>query len=205
MNTLKGLLHLNRDGIISAGEFTNHSAKMSDAVENVITLQTNLLRWSKLQLEGFQPVNTKIDCGQLVSQVIRSLSFSAKEKNVTIQNSVPSIELHADEEVLKMILRNFLSNAIKFSIPEGTIRVIGLREDSVLTLSVQDEGAGMTNEQINEIFTLNKITSVGTKNEKGAGIGLVITNDFAEMIGGKISVLSVLGKGSVFSVSFPMK
>jgi signal transduction histidine kinase len=205
MNTLKGLLRLNRDGLISANEFTHHSEKIGDAVDGMITLQTNLLSWSKLQLEGFQPVETKVDVSQVVNHVIRSFNFSGKEKNLTIANAVPSMQLLTDEEVLKMIVRNFLSNAVKFSYPGGFIKVSAVVKAAVLILSVEDQGAGMTQEQIDSIFSLNKKSSIGTKEEKGAGIGLVITSDFAEMIGGKISVTSSLGKGSVFSVSLPIK
>jgi signal transduction histidine kinase len=204
MNSLRGLLQLNNDGLISSADFKNHSAKISDAVEGMVVLQTNLLRWSKLQLEGFRPVKTTVDVSKVVNQVIRSFHFSMNEKDITIKNEVISMELQTDEEVLKMLVRNFLSNGVKFSHPGGTVRVCSSVNASQFILSVEDEGAGMTQEQVDSIFKLEKKSSVGTKNEMGAGIGLVITNDFAKMIGSKISVKSTLGKGSAFSVNLPM-
>jgi len=205
LNNLTGLLQLKESNAISETELKTHSEKIKQSLEGLSNMMRNLLKWSKFQLGGFHPQRDKIELGNIVSEVIRAAEFLALQKGIKIINQVKdSHYLYLDSEVLKMAIRNFIVNAIKFSNQGDFITISTKQEKTSLTLSVKDNGIGMSAEQLRKLFTFEKTSSSGTQNEKGSGIGLLITKDFIEMMGGAISAKSVEGKGSEFSVTLPI-
>jgi signal transduction histidine kinase len=102
------------------------------------------------------------------------------------------------------ILRNLISNAIKFTNENGIIQIFTVNNQNSITITVSDNGVGISNENIAKLWDISKLTTTqGTKNESGTGLGLILCKDFIEKHGGNISVESKVGKGSNFMVSFP--
>ena len=106
--------------------------------------------------------------------------------------------------MINTILRNLVSNAIKFTPSGGRVEVSAVKREGMLVISVTDTGVGIEPERIGRIFDLSAMeTTRGTSNEKGTGLGLILCKEFAEMHGGRIWVESVIGRGSVFTFSIP--
>jgi signal transduction histidine kinase len=110
---------------------------------------------------------------------------------------------YADENMINTVLRNLITNAIKFSNPEGQIEIFAVSNEEETAISVQDNGIGMTEETRNKLFSNNHDTTFGTAHEKGSGLGLILSRDFVEKHGGKIWVESELGIGSKFTFTLP--
>ncbi len=166
------------------------------------SLLDNLLMWSRTQA-GKIPFNpSELLIAQLFEDAIDMQKYGAEAKNIIIDTDIrnENLEVTADYEMVSMILRNLISNAIKFTHEKGKI-ILGAKtvNDSKVLISVFDTGVGIHKDYISKLFYATKNhTTIGTNREKGTGIGLVICKDFVERNGGKIWVESAVGKGSTF-------
>jgi PAS domain S-box-containing protein len=177
------------------------------AAKNAFTLLENLLMWSMSQNKQLQFDPEVIDVTKLTREVIRNLQSTAALKDIWIK-CMPEqpTEGYVDENMYKTIVRNFVSNAIKYTNRGGTIEINVFQTESELILSVSDNGIGMSEDTKNKLFTLEKNKSKpGTAKEKGTGLGMIISHDFVQKHGGYIHVESELEKGSSFIVKFPQK
>ena len=171
-------------------------------------LLENLLSWSRGQLEqisfnpGLNPINS------IVQENMELYSSQAQLKNIQLTNTVqPDLIGYFDKTMLDIVIRNLISNALKFTSHKGHIEIKSSIDNNFIILSVTDTGVGIPKSQIKSIFRdldSNKITSVGTDNEKGAGLGLVLCKEFIELNGGEIRVISKIGSGSTFTISIPL-
>jgi len=128
-----------------------------------------------------------------------------KKKNITIHNYIPdNLLVFADKNLLSTILRNLINNAIKFTPSGGYISLTAEKSNGQTSISVSDTGIGMTRDQINNLFQLdNHLTKIGTSQESGTGLGLILCNEFVEIHKGSIHVQSEPDKGSTFKFSLP--
>lgn len=169
-------------------------------------LLINLMEWSQSQTGriNFNPID--LDLVNVIDEVILLLADSAKQKEIEIIKELPSnIPVRVDYVMVGTILRNLFSNAIKFTLPGGQVTISVTKESSEFTVSVNDTGVGIPKENIDKLFRLDEsISTYGTQNEKGTGIGLILSKDFVEKHGGKIWVVSIEGEGSKFSFSLPL-
>jgi len=147
--------------------------------------------------------NFKISC----DKVVEILKPIADNKNITIKNvQANEIIVFADTNMLNTILRNIISNAIKFTGNGGIIQIDAEQNNSEVTISVSDNGTGISPEILSNLFDITKVhSSKGTANEKGTGLGLLLCKTFVEKHGGRIWVESELDKGSVFKFTIPVK
>jgi len=146
-----------------------------------------------------------INIVDLINQSTELFIASAQQKSITIISEIPvNRSVFADKAMVNTILRNLISNAIKFTNPGGEIVVSTEQTQNELVVSVSDNGVGMDQESISELFRIDKNHStLGTENEKGTGLGLLLCKEFAERLGGRIWVESESGKGSKFFFSIP--
>jgi signal transduction histidine kinase len=204
MNSLLSLLSLSDRHLIEKEELDVHVASIKRTTTNNILLLQNLVKWSKSQLDGFKPNAEPIDLNALVEDTINLMQPAAAEKNITIRNqSAQHYKCLADLEMTKLIIRNTLSNALKFSHPNGAITVTSLREDGFVSVSIKDSGVGMTQEETDRLFTMTVQSTPGTANERGTGIGLYITKEFVSLNKGHIKIESTKGSGSTITISLP--
>jgi len=172
----------------------------------VSSLLDNLLIWANSQSGNlkFNPKN--INLLQQVSNVVSFLEIQAINKEITILNKVDkNIFVKADENMLDTILRNLISNAIKFTEAKGEIQIFSTLKNDFVEITVKDNGVGMSDSEIATIFNVSEISStLGTSNEQGSGLGLILCKDFVENHGGKIWVESAVNEGSEFKFTLPI-
>jgi signal transduction histidine kinase len=170
-------------------------------------LLDNLLQWSRLQTRTIQflPVIHNLD--KLVKDELFFLQHKAKEKSIKIKNIIASnIEVYADSNMLKTVVRNLLSNALKFTPNKGEVTINAIEEDSSVLISVNDSGKGIEPQIKEKLFTGEAgVTTLGESGEKGTGLGLMICKDFIEKHDGEIWVESAPEKGATFFFRLPNK
>ena len=174
--------------------------------EETHDLLDNLLKWTKSQTGRLNVVYQDIDLEDIVPGVVDIFRMIAEMKKIKIQY-IPCSEklvVHADADMVKTIIRNFLSNAVKFTPEDTGIEVSCTREGGMAKISVRDHGVGISPERLENIFRKGE-TTYGTGGEEGSGLGLQLCQDFAQKNGGEAVVESVLGEGSTFSVLVPLK
>jgi two-component system sensor histidine kinase/response regulator len=174
--------------------------------EDTHDLLDNLLKWTKSQTGRLNVVYQDIDLDDIVPGVVDIFHMIAEMKKINLQY-IPSDEkliVHGDNDMLKTIIRNFISNAIKFSSEGKGVEVFCTREGDFARISVRDHGVGISPERVETIFHKGD-TTYGTSGEEGSGLGLQLCEDFARKNGGEAQVESVLGEGSTFSFTVPLK
>ncbi len=180
-----------------------HSIQIT--AEKTYALLNQLLDWAQSQAgnTAFSPESIALD--SLIVENLDLLSESAENKGITLKKNLEVVQdISADKNMLKTIIRNLLSNAIKFTPEHGTITASCFMKDDSVILEISDTGVGIDEKHLENIFEIDQtISTKGTSDESGSGLGLLLCKDFAEKCGGKISARSELGKGSSFSVSFP--
>lgn len=201
--TLSSVDLMKRSGEVLPNELLN---EISDTTGQNIKLLENLLDWSMSQLEVIKFTPKPIIIRELLTEEINRLRQMAYAKNIDINLQVDaSLEVNADPNMLKTIIRNITSNAIKFTPKNGAITVSVKKEQNTYYFSIQDTGVGMDSATIDKLFKTDEIqTSKGTNGEPGTGIGLHICKEFVERHAGQIWVDSKKGIGSNFQFSIPI-
>ncbi|NHB68722.1 transporter substrate-binding domain-containing protein [Perlabentimonas gracilis] len=175
--------------------------------KNTLALLDNLLAWAKSQTGNntFMPETTSLQA--VINGIFEELKSIANIKNVTLDNvQTDDIEVYADVNMLKTILRNLVSNAIKFSHPHGKIAISAVKIQNNIEITVSDNGVGMSKDTLSKLFEIDSdISAAGTAGEKGSGFGLLLCKEFVEKHGGNICAKSELGKGCAFIFTLPFK
>jgi len=181
--------------------FVNKSA------QNTFNLLEDILMWVRANSAKIPFEPQKMDFGTICTEVIESLQLTANNKSISVYNRVPdNMSIFADRNMLTTVLRNLASNAIKFTDKGGKIEIYAKQEDTHIIISVSDNGVGIKPTTITKLFDITqKVSTEGTANESGTGLGLLLCKEFVEKNGGEIWVESEVGKGSDFKFSLPCK
>lgn len=195
-----------KEWTITQEEKDQYLEMIASSSKKTYSLLENLLFWSRSQKQGIKLSPDNLELKDLIDDTINLLIDQANQKQIELQNNVSaSSVVYADREVIKLIIRNLISNAIKFTQPMGKIIVTAYKEKSRYFVSIEDNGVGMPKEKADKIFELsNNKSSYGTAGEKGTGLGLLICKEFVERSGGKIWVLSEVEKGTKFLFTIPV-
>jgi len=179
---------------------------VNNAARNTFRLLEDLLMWVRTQSGKIPYKPQKLNFSDICMDIVAFLKPNASAKNITINHFVAEkITVFADINMLKTILRNLISNAIKFTNPGGRIDIYTVKTQSNITISVSDNGVGIAPEILNKLFDISQThTTKGTINESGTGLGLFLCNEFVRKHGGKIRVESEVGKGSNFEFTLPL-
>ena len=174
--------------------------------EEVHDLLDNLLKWTKSQTGRLTVVKQDLDLNDIIPGVVEIFEAIAYTKRIKLdlKKTEAPLVVNADNDMLKTVVRNFLSNAIKFSPEDSSIEIIMATEGDMAKVSVRDHGVGIAADRIENIFHKGE-TTYGTGGEEGSGLGLQLCQDFARKNGGDCTVESVEGEGSTFSVLIPLK
>lgn len=179
--------------------------KANKESEDVHDLLDNLLKWTKSQTGRLNVVLQDLDLNDIIPGVVEIFELIAATKKIKLSYTGTSTIVRADNDMLKTIVRNFMSNAIKFSPEDSTIEIlVSSDSENFAKISVRDHGVGIAADRIASIFH-NGETTYGTGGEEGSGLGLQLCQDFANKIGGDVMVESIEGEGSTFSVFVPLK
>ena len=209
INSLMSFVQLLEFGDLSKEQLAKYAAELGNNLRFTSSLMENLLYWAGSQMQGFKARLEWLNVQELGAKVLQNLEASAQQKNIRIFNQLPSsAKVWADQEMLTLILRNLVSNAIKFSYPDTEVFIRLQETADGNILSVTDSGTGLSEAKLAEINgdTATAIdSSYGTKREKGTGLGLLLSKTFIAMMQGKISASNNPDKGSMFSIFLPFK
>ena len=189
-------------------DLINFVKAMRATTRNTYDLLENLLYWARNQQGKMIYRYKQLNLNHLVNENLILFDSMAQSKNIKLKSNIKGeFSVFADRDSIKTILRNLISNALKFTNPDGTITIdVKSYENDFIEISVADDGIGMDEETCSRIFSKFKNESRwGTKGEKGIGLGLVIAREFVEKHNGKIWVKSKLGEGSTFYFTLPTK
>lgn len=173
--------------------------------QQAMSLLVNLLDWSRTQTGRLVCSPEYVDIVALIYEVLEILNESARQKSISLDLELPrNLLAYADKAMLSTVIRNLVSNALKFTNPGGQVVVKAKRNQTELTITVIDNGVGIRPEDIKKLFRIEEsISTKGTRNEKGTGLGLILCKEFVEKHGGAMHVRSEPGKGSSFSFTIP--
>jgi signal transduction histidine kinase len=207
INTVSGFLNILAAKLSSIGdiELRSLAKEMIDSTDRLSHFLDDLLRWSMSQLGQVKPNVEKINLKKLVEENYLLVKSRLKAKNIHFKANVPeNIDLYADTNMLQLILRNIISNSIKFCRKDGYI-AINLKpgETGFSLVEIADDGIGMSEEKLQSLFEFKGSEINGGSNNEGAGLGLLLCKEFAELNGGNIEVSSKLGEGTRFIIHLP--
>jgi two-component system sensor histidine kinase/response regulator len=193
---------------LDQAEISQIADSMHKAAKRLYSFLENLLEWSRTQMGRVEFFPNRLDVSETITRIFSLFSVTADEKKIsTISNIPKDTFVFADNNMLNTILRNLISNALKFTRQGGEITVNTEKKDNgFLIVSVSDNGVGMNDEAKDKIFRLDtKHSTPGTANEQGSGLGLLLCKDLVEKHNGIIWVDSELGKGTTFYFTLPLK
>jgi signal transduction histidine kinase len=204
MYALRNLFHSMHQKNMPANQVKAYVPEVLMDLNYTIGLMENLLQWSKTQMQSAMVRPEELDISKMINEVIQLMRLQAEAKQIYIENknSAPVIAI-ADKDMVNVVLRNILSNAIKFTPQQGNIE-IGVNElNSFIEVYVQDSGAGISREAMKKIQENNFYSTKGTASEAGTGLGLMLCKEFLAKNGGQMHIESEPGKGSIFSFTLP--
>jgi len=183
----------------------NYIENLKKTADNTCNLLQNLLQWANAKSGNMDFKPQRVSLLTLVEENIRLMQEAAQQKDITLAFQCgKDIYIYADANMINTVIRNLLTNGIKFTSKGGEIRIICSRMDSIVQVIIKDNGIGMEEEKIRTLFTINKGRSIpGTAGESGSGLGLLICKEFIEKNEGTIEVVSKPGEGSTFIFSLP--
>lgn len=205
IGALQELLKLFMAGEIGKEEFLSFIPKLKSDVENISFTLNNLLSWGQNQLNGVVTRPKRISLDKIVDNNIQLLSELAKSKSIKIIDQLPeNTQIWADHNQIDIVVRNLISNAIKFTPNNGLITIDVEEQGNYRQFSIRDTGVGMNKEMQKKVFEdSSNLTTYGTNNEKGTGLGLSLCKEMILKNKGKIWVESQLRKGSTFYFTVP--
>jgi signal transduction histidine kinase len=202
ITSLAGLLQIMKLKSLNEEERSKAINSLEIALKGTKTLLDNILAWANKKPSKVEE-NEEIELKDLVNEIFQIFDFQASTKNILLRNLI-EIDFHilSNKNMLQLVLRNLVSNALKFTPKKGTIE-IGIRQDYLnLEIYVKDSGIGMSEEIRSNLFNSNQHNSTrGTENEKGTGLGLKLCKEFLDKYNGSISVKSKPKKGTTITVS----
>lgn len=205
LNSLKGILTLLNSRTISQDEFYQLSADLEKNIENLSYMLDNLLHWAFTQMKGFTANPTRFPFYQLVEEQTNLFAETARQKNIQLQNKVPEqVMVYADVNHIRLILRNLINNAIKFTTEGGSVTIQATSRQHYIIISVTDTGIGIGEDYLKRMLRSSEQASgTGTRGERGTGLGLLLCKEMLAYNSGEFWITSKPGEGSTFYFSLP--
>ncbi|HQO10455.1 MAG TPA: tetratricopeptide repeat-containing sensor histidine kinase [Clostridiales bacterium] len=181
----------------------NYIKGISESSERLLKLMDNLFEWVKTQTGQLDHKPEEVNIRDIVDHNLSLLKNNIHGKDINVELKLPKkCSVLADRNMTDTIIRNLIANAIKFTHNKGNISISGKCRNGIFSLTVEDDGTGMTKDQQNRLFKVSEtFTTPGTNDEKGTGLGLILVKEFLDINNGNISVKSRPGKGSSFTIS----
>lgn len=184
-------------------DFKDIIKHLRERTKETSTLLTSLLQWTRMQDEKVQLIPSNTNVSTILKSCYELLQANAKEKLIDLKLDVAdNLYAYCDEVSMHTVIRNLMSNAIKFTHSGGVIELKGFENENFVTIVISDNGVGMTEETIDKIFNQNEhYTSSGTKNEQGTGLGLMLVKDFLRKNNAAFDVKSKINEGTAFIIN----
>jgi len=203
VTSIKGFLDLLNEGSITKKEFEHLVPELTENANNASLLLFNLLNWSKSQMESLEPNAELFDIQSTFQDKIKLVEQKIESKKIILIDESQRDFVYADKSMVEIIIQNLLANAVKFSKSGDVITISNSITNGKSLLCIEDSGVGISKENLEKIFKSNSFTTIGTKEEKGTGLGLTICKELVELNKGRIWVESTVGVGSKFYVELP--
>lgn len=206
LSTLRGLFGLLEDDSITHDQFLEMIPQALKKLEYTSDFLDTLLFWINSQMDNFNSSTKSFTIKEIASFEVQNYQEQAAEKGIKLVDNVPDeMIVAADPNSIRIVIRNLITNAIKFSKQDDTINVTAqYQDDKNILLSVKDTGMGMSEKQLNKLFKSKVDSGTGTNNESGTGMGLLFCKDLIEKCNGKIWVESEQGSGTEFFFTLPL-
>jgi len=203
MYALRNLFQNVKDYDLPAEEIKKLLPDVVNELNYTTGLMENLLQWAKSQMQSNSVKPQKLDIFKIISEVTQLLAIQAEAKSIRLECKPDQpLYVYADRDMVNLVLRNLISNAIKFTPESGKIIIKVQEKRSFIQVCVMDNGVGIAKENLDKLFT-EYYSSKGTSNESGTGLGLMLCKEFLAKNGGQMKVESEEGKGSTFSFTLP--
>ena len=202
--SLQQMLTLLKEDSLSEAKIKILIKELKNDVDYSAELVSNLLFWADSQMNGIAVSPVALPLHHLVQGTLRLFSRQASEKKIGVKNELPAgLSAWADKSMIEVVLRNLVSNSIKFCNPGGTIIIEGKTIKGAVEICVADTGNGIGEDVLKKISLKQSVTTLGTNDERGTGLGLLLCREFIEANHGHFRVESMLGKGSRFYFTLP--
>ncbi len=187
-------------------KIAEYSKQIHHSAEKLLMLIENLLNWSRSQSGRLSLSPQKLQMKQIATDAVNICKVQAQAKSIKLINDIGEREqVYADLDTISVVLRNIVSNAVKFTNPNGFVRLSSFTENGTIQIQITDTGIGIEPQKLINLFNLeNNRTSLGTNNESGTGLGLIVCKEFVEQNKGKIWIDSTVGEGTTVTISLPV-
>ncbi|MEL6657049.1 MAG: HAMP domain-containing sensor histidine kinase [Bacteroidota bacterium] len=180
------------------------ATRLDDTTQNLSKLLDNLLQWALVQLEQLPFHPQQMQLHEISTEVVHLYEPIAEAKGITLTNEISAeLQLLADPNAIRTILRNLINNALKFTSARGEVRLTAQANGTATTITVKDNGRGMDDAQVQQLFGAHPLPTTGTAGEKGMGLGLVLCQELVKLHQGSIAVESVPDRGTSFTIQLP--
>jgi signal transduction histidine kinase/tetratricopeptide (TPR) repeat protein len=204
ISSIKAFLDLLKEDSISKEEFNDLIPELSENANNASSLLFNLLNWSKSQMQSLEPKPELFNIQDVFHTKMALVEQKVEDKRIVLIDESQRDFIYADKSMIEIVIQNLITNAVKFSRTGDVITVSNQDVNGKALICIEDTGVGISRENIDKLFNANKnFTTVGTKNEKGTGLGLTIAKDLVELNDGRIWVESTQNVGSKFYIELP--
>ncbi|MBP8156697.1 MAG: HAMP domain-containing histidine kinase, partial [Leadbetterella sp.] len=204
VNALISFITLLENRQISQEKLGLYAGELKNQLTSTTNLMENMLSWAASQMQGYKPILQPQNLFEIINVTIENIRNQAELKGIVINNLISeSSTALLDSDMLSLIVRNLLANAIKFSPKNGKIEISAYEQNNAIKVAIKDNGKGMSIEKLQQINDpKNQLieSSMGTQNEKGTGMGLMLSKTFAKLINGRLTAESTENEGSVFTL-----
>lgn len=205
LSALTGMLELVREEALSEEEMRELFTEMEFSLQQNMNIMENLLVWAKQQMSGLQLDIRPLKAGEIVDEIVGAHTFNARHKNITLENDIEEdFSVLGDYDLVELVMRNLISNSLKFSNPGDQITVSASVKEDKAVFQVRDNGIGIPEEIQTNLFANGVNSRKGTHDEKGSGLGLNLCKEFVEMQGGRIYFESIEREGTAFYFTLPL-
>lgn len=207
VNSLISFVYLLENDEINKDQLAQYAKELGNTLRGTSALMENLLNWAGTQLQGFETNIENIPLNTIVEEVLTSFDATLKQKNIHIDNTINEHDwVLADKNLLALVIRNLISNALKFSYVGKTIQLSVENNHTDCIICIADEGTGMSSTEL-ELINTNTVNTMastyGTNKEKGTGLGLMLCKNFLSMMSGKLSAKNNHPQGSIMLIHLP--
>ncbi|MDR2562387.1 MAG: tetratricopeptide repeat protein [Prevotellaceae bacterium] len=203
LNGIHLLVQILRSGSLPKETFERQLVKLDESLNCTFQMLENMLYWAKNQMNGIVYSPENIDLAIITAEALKIAGTHLHDKNIDVDNRLYTAEVYADKEMVSIIVRNLIVNAVKYTPQDGKITISSKMQNDMLIWSIADTGNGMSDELKAKIFTTDVKSSKGTNMETGSGLGLALCHDFAVACKGNIDFESEFGKGTTFRLALP--
>ena len=203
LNGIHLLLQILRTGSLPREKFEQQLVKLDESLNCAFQMLENMLYWAKNQMNGMVYSPENIDLPIITAEALKIAGTHIHDKNIDVDNQLYTAEACADKEMVSIIVRNLIVNAVKYTPQDGKITIHSHVHNNTLVWSIADTGSGMSDEQKAKIFTADVKSTKGTNMENGSGLGLALCHDFALACKGAVNFESVAGQGTTFHLTLP--